>query len=57
MAANIELPIDVDILKQLRENHYAIVDEFLREYLLLCQTTPLKYCIFYEPHNAHLFLL
>ena len=31
MAANIELPIDADILKQLQENHYAIVDEFLRE--------------------------
>jgi len=42
MAANIELPIDDDILKQLQENHYAIVDEFLREYLLLRQTIPLK---------------
>ena len=57
MAANIELPIDADILNQLQENHYTVVDEFLREFLLLYQIILVEVCIFfYELTSyAHLF--
>ena len=57
MAANIELPIDADILKQLHENHYTVIDEFLREYALP-NNIPLEiFCIFYDSHHVLIIYL